>query len=111
MTKRLHFSNWAGSTDVVNCSSSDGSHPQIRRQTCQPVDLADGNGVAVNGHRQRLGTWTTVPNSNRRCNENENHSICGYYREFDTGDEASSRALAERVTLDMSRFREFCLGS
>ena len=111
VTKRLHFSNWAGSTDVVNCSSSDGSHPQIRRQTCQPVDLADGNGVAVNGHRQRLGTWTTVPNSNRRCNENENHSICGYYREFDTGDEASSRALAERVTLDMSRFREFCLGS
>ena len=46
-----------------------------------------------------------------RRNENENHSICGYYREFDTGDEASSRALAERVTLDMSRFREFCLGS
>ena len=111
VTKRLHFTNWSGGNDVVNCSSVNGSHPHQRRQLCQPVELSNGSGVAINGHLQRHGTWVTSPDTNRRCDENQNHSICGFYREFDHDDEASARGLAELVTVSMDRFREFCLGN
>lgn len=110
ITKKVHFTNWAGGNDSINCSSVDGTHVTTRRPFCQPVELGDGYGVAVNGHQQRKGTWVTSPDSGRQCDENQNHSICGFYREYDTGGEASSNSLAEQVTVDMSRLREFCLG-
>lgn len=110
VTKSAHFSNWAGGNDFISCASVNGSHPSQRRQLCQPIELSSGNGAAMNGHRQRVGTWVTSPDVNRRCDENENHSICGFYREFDTGTEAATRTLAQQISPDMSRFRDLRQG-
>ena len=96
---------------MIDCSSSGGSHTSQRRQICEPIDLAVGSGVVLNGHLQRRGTWSTAPDVNRQCDENQNHSVCGFYREYDTGGEAATTTLAEQVTVNLSRFREFCLGS
>lgn len=78
-----------------------------------PYDLLEGSAtVSVDDPNcLKWGADLTkgVPSS-RQCDENQNHSICGFYREYDTGGEASSNSLAEQVTVDMSRLREFCLG-
>ena len=91
-------------TTPIDCSSSGGSHTSQRRQICEPIDLAVGSGVVLNGHLQRRGTWSTAPDVNRQCDENQNHSVCGFYREYDTGGEAATTTLAEQVTVNLSGF-------
>ena len=45
-----------------------------------------GEGVAIYGHMNREGTWFSVPNRAQKCDATREHSICGYYVEFEEGD-------------------------
>ena len=67
-----------------------------------------GDGVAIYGHKNRNGTWFSVPNETQRCDPAREHSICGYYVEFEEPEGENPVKFTHQVTLDMQRFREFC---
>jgi hypothetical protein len=67
--------------------------------------------VAIHGHQGRDGTWVGMPRSAATCDATQNHSICGYYREFDSIDLPAGLLLGQKLTVNMERFREFCEAS
>ena len=70
-----------------------------------------GEGVAIYGHRNREGTWFSVPTEAQKCDATREHSICGYHVEFGEPEGENSVQFAHQIALDMSRFREFCQSS
>ena len=106
------FTNWAGGKAYLSqaqpgysCDSTSNNAPP---GGCQPASARQGDGVAIYGHKDRNGTWFSVPNTAQRCDPTAEHSICGYYVEFvEPGGEAPMK-FAHQISLDMSKFREFC---
>ena len=47
----------------------------------------------------------------QKCDATREHSICGYYVEFEEPEGENPIKFAHQVTLDMGRFREFCQSS
>ena len=82
-----------------------------RTQLCEPLITTDGAAVAIHAHQGRDGTWVSNPGNTAICDATQNHSVCGYYREFDTNGLPADMVLGERLTVNMDRFREFCAGS
>ena len=106
------FTNWAGGKEYSAQSpeeySCDSQSPSIPFGKCQPSSGMPGEGVAIYGHRNREGTWFSVPTEAQKCDATREHSICGYYVEFvEPGGETPIK-FAHQITLDMGRFREFC---
>lgn len=107
-TASYRYTNWTGGTDDDSCDSRSGVSQSQRAQFCEPLIVADNTAVAVHGHLNRDGTWVASPASTVTCDATQNHSICGYYREFDSNGLAAGTILGEKVTVNMERFREFC---
>ena len=57
----------------------------------------------------RGGACYTVPQSTAACEEALDHSVCGFYQEFDEVNKEEDARIGAQVTLKMDRFREFCL--
>ena len=108
---RYSYTNWAGGTDSDSCDSRSGISTAVRAQRCEPLITADGAAVAIHGHLNRDGTWISSPGGTASCDATQNHSVCGFYREFDTNGLPTDTVLGERLTVNMERFREFCEGS
>ena len=70
-----------------------------------------GEGVAIYGHRNREGTWFSVPPEAQKCDATREHSICGYYVELEEPKGENPVKFAHQFTLDICRFREFCQSS
>ena len=70
-----------------------------------------GEGVAIYGHRNREGTWFSVPAEAQKCDAMREHFICVYYVEFEEPEGENPVKFAHQITLDMGRFREFCQSS
>ena len=75
----------------------------------QQINSLIVTGVAFNGHMNREGTWFGSPGATPICDATRQHSICGYYREFDDIGLPASMSLARSITVNMDRVREFCL--
>ena len=105
---RYRYTNWAGGTDTDSCDSRSGVSTTQRAQLCEPLITADGTAVAIHGHLGRDGTWVSAPRGTATCDATQNHSICGYYREFDTVGLPTGTLLGRKLTVNMDRFREFC---
>ena len=105
------YTNWAGGTDSVSCDSRMGVSTAQRTQLCEPLITTDGAAVAIHAHQGRDGTWVSNPGNTAICVATQNHSVCGYYWEFDTNGLPADMVLGERLTVNMDRFREFCEGS
>ena len=103
------YSNWAGGSDTISCDTRSGVPPAQQAPVCEPLQTADGTGVAIHGHLGGEGTWFASPGANPVCDPTRQHSVCGYYREFDQTGLAASVILARSTTVNMGRFREFCL--
>ena len=88
--------------------SYDAQSPSIPVRKCQPSSGMPGEGVAIYGQMNREGTWFSVPNRALKCDATREHSICGYYVEFEEPDGETPIKFAHQTTLDMGRFREFC---
>ncbi|MEC8128218.1 MAG: hypothetical protein VX082_07685, partial [Pseudomonadota bacterium] len=106
------FTNWAAGKEYwpenpteYSCDSTGSNAPA---GGCQPATSRAGDGVAIYGHKNRNGTWFSVPNETQRCDPAREHSICGYYVEFEEPEAENPVKFAHQVTLDMGRFREFC---
>ena len=108
---RYRYTNWAAGTDDDSCDSRSGISKTQRAQYCEPMTLADGAAVAIHGHLNRDGTWVSMPGSTVACDATTNHSVCGYYREFDSVGLPAGTVLGAKLTVNMDRFREFCEGS
>ena len=108
---RYRYTNWMGGTDTVSCDSRSGVSAAIRGQLCEPLMTANGTAIAIHGHMNRDGTWVSMPGGTTSCDSTQNHSVCGYYREFDTVGLPAGTVLGEKLTINMERFREFCKGS
>ena len=67
-----------------------------------------GDGVAIYGHKNRDGTWFSVPSEAQKCDATREHSICGYYVEYEEPDGDTPVKFAHQVTLNMDQFRDFC---
>ncbi|MEK9553805.1 MAG: hypothetical protein VW446_11130, partial [Alphaproteobacteria bacterium] len=106
------FTNWAGgkeySAERPEEYSCDAQSLSIPVRKCQPSSGMPGEGVAIYGHMNREGTWFSVPNRAQKCDATREHSICGYYVEFEEPDGETPIKFAHQTTLDMGRFREFC---
>lgn len=102
------YSNWAGGTDSISCDTRSGVPPVQQTAVCEPRQIADGTGVAIHGHLGGEGTWFASPGANPVCDPSLEHSVCGYYREFDQAGLPASVILARSTTVNMGRFREFC---
>jgi len=106
------FTNWAGGKENTwgskeySCDSQDRNTPYDK---CQPSSGTPGEGVAIYGHKNREGTWFSVPSEAQKCDPTREHSICGYYVEFQEPEtEPDPLDFAHQITLDMGRFRDFC---
>ena len=81
------FTNWAGgkeySAERPKEYSRDSQSPSIPVGKCQPSSGMPGEGVAIYGHRNREGTWFSVPREAQQCDATREYSICGYYVEFE----------------------------
>ena len=111
--RRFRYTNWGGGKErepwFPDTYSCDGLSSSRDASKCEPVSIGSQTAVAIHGHRRRGGGWFTNPETTRHCDEAAQHSVCGYYREFDhVGKEADAR-IGAQVTLKMNRFREFCL--
>lgn len=111
----FRFANWAGGkeeqptdTQKYDC---DTTNPRPPPGGCQPASSRTGDGVAIYGHKDRNGTWFSVPNVAQRCDPTAEHSICGYYVEFEEPAGEDPMKFAHQISLDMSKFREFCQSS
>ena len=91
--------------------SCDSQSQNIPVGKCQPSSGMPGEGVAIYGHKDREGTWFSVPAEAQKCDATREHSICGYYVEFEEPEGENPVKFAHQVTLDMRRFREFCQSS
>ena len=109
------FTNWAGgkeySAEDPEEYSCDSQSQNIPVGKCQPSSGMPGEGVAIYGHKDREGTWFSVPAEAQKCDATREHSICGYYVEFEEPEGENPIKFAHQVTLDMGRFREFCQSS
>lgn len=105
---RYRYTNWAGGTDSVSCDSRSGTSTTQRGALCEPLITADGTAVALLGHLGYDGTWVSMPGSTATCDATQHHSVCGYYREFDSVGLPAGTVLGEKLTVNMDRFREFC---
>ena len=103
------YSNWAGGNDATSCDSRLGPPVAQRALLCEPRQSAGGTGVAIQGHQNRVGTWSAIPGATTVCDATQDNSICGYYREFEQAGLPASVTLAKSFTMNMGRFREFCL--
>ena len=103
------YTNWAGGNDAVSCDSKLGVPVSQQASLCEPRLSADGTGVAIQGHQGRDGTWSALPATTAVCDASLDQSICGYYREFEEAGLPASVTLAKSFTMNMGRFREFCL--
>lgn len=110
-TARYRYTNWAAGTDTNTCDSRSGVSATQRAQLCEPRITANGTAVAIHGHLGREGTWVSMPGTTARCDPNQSHSTCGYYREFDSTGLPAGVILGEKLTVNMDRFREFCSGT
>ncbi len=110
-TARYRYTNWAGGTDTNTCDSRSGVSATQRAQLCEPRITANGAAVAIHGHLGREGTWVSMPGATAQCDPRQNHSTCGYYREFDSIGLPAGVILGEKLTVKMDRFREFCAGT
>ena len=106
------FTNWAGGKEYsaedprdYRCDTGD---PNIPASWCQPASAMPGDGVAIYGHKNRDGTWFSVPSEAQKCDATREHSICGYYVEYEEPDGDTPVEFAHQVTLDMDQFRDFC---
>ncbi len=81
------FTNWAGekeySAERPEEYSCDSQSPSIPVGKCQLSSGMPGKGVAIYGHRNREGTWFSVPTEAQKCDATREHSIFGYYVEFE----------------------------
>ena len=103
------MANWAGGNDTTSCDSLSGIPLSQQAPLCEPLQTGDGTGVAIHGHLNGEGTWFSSPGASPVCDPARHHSICGYYREFDETGLPPSMSLAKSITVNMGRFREFCL--
>lgn len=108
---RYRYTNWMGGNDTDSCDSRSGISAAIRGQLCEPLMTANGTAIAIHGHMNRDGTWVSMPGSTTTCDASQSHSVCGYYREFDTVGLSAGTVLGGKLTVNMERFREFCKGS
>ena len=106
------FTNWAGGKEYsaedpedYYCDTGD---PNIPANWCQPASATPGDGVAIYGHKNREGTWFSVPSEAQKCDATQEHSICGYYVEYEEPAGETPVRFAHQVTLDMDQFRDFC---
>ena len=60
-----------------------------------------GEGVAIYGHRNREGTWFSVPTEAQKCDAKREHSICGNYVEFEEPQGEKPAKFAHQITLDI----------
>ena len=109
------FTNWAGgkepSAEDPSQYSCDSQSQAIPHDKCQPSSGMPGQGVAIYGHKNREGTWFSVPTEAQKCDPTRDHSICGYYIEYEEPSGERPVKFAHQTTLDMGRFREFCQSS
>ena len=103
------YGNWAGGTDATSCDTRSGVPPVQQAAVCEPLQVGDGTGVAIHGHMNGEGTWFGSPGATPVCDGTRQYSICGFYREFDDVGLPASISLARSITVNMARFREFCL--
>ncbi|MEC8550473.1 MAG: hypothetical protein VXY93_08260 [Pseudomonadota bacterium] len=103
------YGNWAGGTDATSCDTRSGVPPLQQAAVCKPLQVGDGTGVAIHGHMNGEGTWFGSPGATPVCDGTRQYSICGFYREFDDVGLPASTSLARSITVNMDRFREFCL--
>lgn len=106
------YTNWAAgkeafsnSADMFTCDPAIGKVPVGK---CEPVSSNPGDAVAIYGHKNRDGTWFSVPNGSYSCTPDSHHSICGFYIELNHATGKEPVSLGRQVTRDMGRFREFC---
>lgn len=107
------FTNWAGGKEYsaedpedYYCDTDD---PNVPASWCQPASAMPGDGVAIYGHKNRAGTWFSVPSEAQKCDATQEHSICGFYVELvEPETERDPIRFAHQVTLDMDQFRDFC---
>ena len=75
------FTNWAGgkeySAEDPEEYSCDSQSQDIPVGKCQPSSGMPGEGVAIYGHKDREGTWFSVPAEAQKCDATREHSICG----------------------------------
>ena len=109
------FTNWAGekeySADRPEEYSCDSQSPSIPVGKYQLSLGMPGEGAAIYGHRNREGTWFSVPTEAQKCDATREHSIFEYYVEFEEPEGEDPVKFAHEITLDMGRFREFCRSS
>ena len=109
------FTNWAGgkeySAERPKEYSCDSQIPSIPVGKCQPSSGMLGEGFAIYGHRNREGTWFSVPTEAQKCDATREHPICGYYVEFEDPEGENSVKFVNQITLDMGRSLEFCQSS
>ena len=103
------YGNWAGGNDTTSCDSLSGIPLSQQAPLCEPLQTGDGTGVAIHGHLNGEGTWFSSPGASPVCDPARHQSLCGYYREFDETGLPPSMSLAKSITVNMGRFREFCL--
>ena len=108
---RYSYTRWAGGTDSDSCISRSGISTAVRAQRCEPLITADDAAVAIHGHLNRDGTLISSLGGTASCDATQNHSGCGFYREFDTNRLPTDTVPCERLTVNILRFREFCEGS
>ena len=81
------FTNWAGekeySADRPEEYSCDSQSPSIPVGKYQLSLGMPGEGAAIYGHRNREGTWFSVPTEAQKSDATREHSIFGYYVEFE----------------------------
>ena len=97
------FTNWAGekeySAERPEEYSCDSQSPSIPVGKCQLSSDMPGKGVAIYGHRNREGTWFSVPTEAQKCDATREHSICGNYVVFEEpeGENRSNLPIRSRL--------------
>ena len=109
------FTNWAGEKEYsaerpeeYSCDSQSPSIPVGKYQLSLGMP---GEGAAIYGHRNREGTWFSVPTEAQKCDATREQSFCCYFVEFEEPESENPVKFAHQITLDMGRFREFCHSS
>ena len=76
---------------------------------CEPLQVGDGTGVAIHGHMNGEGTWFVSPGATPVCDASASaFRYAGIIGNLTTGLPASM-SLARSITVNIDRFREFCL--
>ena len=110
--RRFRYTNWRGGKKPQLYQTDyrcDSASLTANKNKCEPVNTEPGNAVAIHDRNGRGGAWYTVPQSTAACEEALDHSVCGFYQEFDEVNKEEDARIGAQVTLKMDRFREFCL--